>query len=127
MPVRVRIHSSFVSTSFSRSKLVTTRGGRYPATPVIFAAIRLPIQVSVVAGIVSTRLYAIGRGGDKRKTAAGGGSVGGKQARGVKRTICPLPAHRGGYEPTDNGKGISATEWCKCGIMRHEQSLPTGF
>src|ERR1700726_700502 len=43
MPVRVRIHSSLVSTIFSRSALVITRGGTYPATPVIFAARRRDI------------------------------------------------------------------------------------
>ncbi len=32
--------------TFSRSKFVTTRGGTYPATPVIFAAMRLPIAVT---------------------------------------------------------------------------------
>src|SRR6266436_2719030 len=40
MPVRVTIHSSLVSTIFSRSALVITLGGTYPATPVIFAARR---------------------------------------------------------------------------------------
>src|SRR5271168_671091 len=43
IPVRVRIHSSLVSTSFSRSRFVITRGGAYPATPVIFAGILLPV------------------------------------------------------------------------------------
>src|ERR1700735_3579150 len=64
MPVRVRIHSSFVSTLFSRAKLVTTRGGTYPATPVIFAAMRLPIRV-LHDGINSQRLYAITYARDK--------------------------------------------------------------
>jgi hypothetical protein len=32
-----------VSTSFSKSALVITRGGTYPLTPVIFAAMRLDI------------------------------------------------------------------------------------
>ena len=35
MPVRVRIHSSVVSTSFSRSWLVTMREGRYTPVPAI--------------------------------------------------------------------------------------------
>src|SRR5216684_6146155 len=43
IPVRVRIHSSLVSTIFSKSALVITLGGTYPATPVIFAAIRWDI------------------------------------------------------------------------------------
>src|ERR1700722_5989179 len=43
MPVRSRIHASLVSTSFSNSALDITRGGTYPVTPVIFAAIRLDI------------------------------------------------------------------------------------
>src|SRR5580700_11759842 len=68
MPVRVRIHSSFVSTLFSRSKLVTTRGGTYPATPVIFAAMRLPIQL-LQDGINSERLYAITYAHDKVNSA----------------------------------------------------------
>jgi hypothetical protein len=34
-PVRVRIHSSLVSTIFSRSKLVSTFSGRYRPVPVI--------------------------------------------------------------------------------------------
>jgi len=33
MPVRLRIHSSEVSTIFSRSKLVTTFCGRYEPVP----------------------------------------------------------------------------------------------
>src|SRR5712692_9917504 len=45
MPVRVRIHSSLVSTIFSRSALVITFGGTYPATPVIFAAMRWDITL----------------------------------------------------------------------------------
>src|SRR6202167_28149 len=61
------MHSSFVSTFFSRSKLVTTRGGTYPATPVIFAAMRLPIQF-LQDGINSPRLYAINRMRDKQNT-----------------------------------------------------------
>src|SRR5271169_4620185 len=40
MPTRSMIHSFVVSTIFSRSVLVSTRGGTYPATPVIFAAMR---------------------------------------------------------------------------------------
>src|SRR6516162_9466687 len=48
MPVRVRIHSSLVSTIFSRSALVMTRGGRNPATPVIFAAMRC--DMTLLAG-----------------------------------------------------------------------------
>src|ERR1700720_1629499 len=43
MPVRSLIHASSVSTSFSKSALVITRGGTYPLTPVIFAARRLGI------------------------------------------------------------------------------------
>jgi len=35
MPVRLRIHSSVVSTIFSRSKLVITLSGRYEPVPVI--------------------------------------------------------------------------------------------
>ena len=38
MPVRVRIHSSVVSTIFSRSKLVSLSSGKCPATQVIAAA-----------------------------------------------------------------------------------------
>ena len=40
MPVRVRIHSSFVSSNFDKSSFVMTRGGTKPATPEIFAAMR---------------------------------------------------------------------------------------
>src|SRR5277367_961680 len=40
MPVRLRIHSSLVATTFSRSAFVSTFGGRKPATPVILAAMR---------------------------------------------------------------------------------------
>ena len=43
MPVRSRIQASSVSTSFSKSALDITRGGTYPLTPVIFAAMRLDI------------------------------------------------------------------------------------
>ena len=37
MPVRVLIHSSFVSTVFARSSLVRTLSGTQPPTPVITA------------------------------------------------------------------------------------------
>src|SRR5580704_3885951 len=40
MPTRSMIHWLVVSTIFSRSAFVKTRGGTYPATPVIFAATR---------------------------------------------------------------------------------------
>ncbi len=42
-PVRVRIHSSLVSTIFSRSKLVSLSSGTYPPTAVIAAVILLLI------------------------------------------------------------------------------------
>src|SRR5262249_30572771 len=42
MPVRSRIHSSLVSTIFSRSRFESTRGGTQAATPVILAAMRFP-------------------------------------------------------------------------------------
>jgi hypothetical protein len=45
--------------------LVTTRGGTYPATPVIFAAMRLPIHL-LQYRINSSRLYAISRTHDKQ-------------------------------------------------------------
>ena len=41
----VRIHSSLVSTIFSRSALVRTFGGTYPAMPVIFAAMRWDMKL----------------------------------------------------------------------------------
>src|SRR5260370_9274490 len=45
MPVRVRIHSSLVSTIFSKSALVITLGGTWPLTPVILAAMRWDISL----------------------------------------------------------------------------------
>ena len=44
MPVRVRIHSSEVSTIFSRSALVSLSSGKYPATHVIAAAICIEVK-----------------------------------------------------------------------------------
>ena len=41
MPVRVRIHSSVVSTTFSRSALVTTREGTWVPSAVIAARLWL--------------------------------------------------------------------------------------
>jgi hypothetical protein len=45
MPVRVRIHSSLVSTIFSKSALLITFGGTWPLTPVIFAAMQWDISL----------------------------------------------------------------------------------
>jgi hypothetical protein len=73
--VRVLIHSSFVSTIFSRSKFVTTRGGTYPATAVIFAAMRLPIHLLQDANN-SPRLYAIACMRDKQNTLRDGDGTG---------------------------------------------------
>src|SRR4029077_12400082 len=70
MPVRGRIHSSFVSTIFSMSRLVTTRGGTYPATPVIFAAMRLPITHSILSRIVRDCMQSRGRVTSKTVRAA---------------------------------------------------------
>src|ERR1700739_4187352 len=63
MPVRVRIHSSLVSTIFSRSWLVITLGGRNPATPVIFAAMRCYITTlgGLASGTKEKEVYAMPR------------------------------------------------------------------
>ena len=45
MPVRVRIHSSVVSTIFSRSKLVSLSSGKYPETHVMAAGIGVVFRV----------------------------------------------------------------------------------
>ncbi len=42
IPVRLRIHSSVVSTMPSSSELVSTLSGRYAPVPMIFEYIRLP-------------------------------------------------------------------------------------
>src|SRR5258707_10346270 len=67
MPVRVRIHSSLVSTIFSRSALVITLGGRKPATPVIFAAMRCDISplAGFASGTKEKEVYAMPRIGHK--------------------------------------------------------------
>src|SRR5215472_11592652 len=44
MPVRVRIHSSLVSTIFSKSAFVSTRGGTYVPRAVILARARWPTR-----------------------------------------------------------------------------------
>src|ERR1700751_1761639 len=63
MPVRVRIHSSLVSTILSRSSLVITLGGRNPATPVIFAAMRCDITplAGLASGTKEKEVYAMPR------------------------------------------------------------------
>src|ERR1700739_4962464 len=63
MPVRVRIASSLVSTIFSRSALVITLGGRNPATPVIFAAMRCDITplAGLASGTKEKAVYAMPR------------------------------------------------------------------
>src|ERR1700691_4849118 len=81
MPVRARIHSSFVSTIFWRSLFVTILVGTYPATAVIFAAILRPICVSNFQANIagrhcgqsywrqnSPRLYANEDSSDKQNT-----------------------------------------------------------
>src|SRR3972149_1070069 len=86
MPVRVRIHSSLVSTSFSRSALVTTRSGTWVPSAVMQARLSpmnaTPPAASPQRPAAGRPAYYIHRAGKGQATSARRGGAAARTWRG---------------------------------------------